>query len=248
MKTSAKNNPLTARQEKILEAVCKEYIKTGVPVSSTILAKKYNLGLSSASVRTEMLELDRLGYLVQPHTSAGRKPSDTAYRFYVNSILENHSSKKREKNIDEAVEHIVGQKIKTSYELPQYISKTLAEFSHNLGFAGFLDEGMFYKHGFGELMANVAFKEKDTLKDLGEILDVFDDESDMRDGFMEITSLRVYIGRELPLHKSEHLSFIASPISFRHKKGIAGIFGAKRMDYEKNIAILKEISDILKQF
>lgn len=75
---------MTQRQQKILEMIVKEYVKDPQPVSSKILAQK--LGLSSATLRIEMLELDRAGYLIQPHTSAGRVPTEKAYRFFIKSL------------------------------------------------------------------------------------------------------------------------------------------------------------------
>jgi len=77
---------MTDRQEKILEIIVKEYVNNSKPVSSKILARK--LGLSSATLRNEMMELDTMGYLNQPHTSAGRIPSEKGYRFFIN-LLEN---------------------------------------------------------------------------------------------------------------------------------------------------------------
>jgi len=75
---------LTERQQKILETMVREYVKNPSPISSKILAQK--LGLSSATLRNEMMELDKAGYLIQPHTSAGRVPAEKAYRFFIKSL------------------------------------------------------------------------------------------------------------------------------------------------------------------
>ncbi len=79
---------LEPRQEEILLAVIREYIQTAEPVGSAALLQKYALGCSSATVRNEMARLEEMGFLVQPHTSAGRVPLDKAYRFYVDRLLE----------------------------------------------------------------------------------------------------------------------------------------------------------------
>lgn len=79
---------LESRQERILLAVIREYIETAEPVGSGTLLAKYNLACSSATVRNEMARLEELGYLAQPHTSAGRVPLDKAYRYYVDRLLE----------------------------------------------------------------------------------------------------------------------------------------------------------------
>lgn len=78
---------LNDRKRRILQAVIDEYIGTAEPVGSRAVSKVKNLGLSSATIRNEMADLEDMGYLVQPHTSAGRIPSDAGYRFYVNSLM-----------------------------------------------------------------------------------------------------------------------------------------------------------------
>lgn len=78
---------LSERKQKILQAVIDEYIGTAEPVGSRAISKKNELGLSSATIRNEMADLEEMGYLLQPHTSAGRIPSDVGYRFYVNSLM-----------------------------------------------------------------------------------------------------------------------------------------------------------------
>lgn len=79
---------LEPRQEKILLAVIREYIQTAEPVGSASLLQKYNLGCSAATIRNEMVRLEDMGYLTQPHTSAGRVPVGKAYRYHVNRLLE----------------------------------------------------------------------------------------------------------------------------------------------------------------
>src|SRR5579872_7293641 len=78
---------LDKRKAYILATVVYEYIATAEPVASQALTHKYNLGVSSATVRNEMAELEASGYLVQPHTSAGRVPSDAGYRMYVDQLM-----------------------------------------------------------------------------------------------------------------------------------------------------------------
>lgn len=76
------------RKIRILQAIINDYITTGEPVGSRTLAKKYNLGVSSATIRNEMSDLEDMGYLEQPHTSAGRVPSSKGYRLYVDKLMD----------------------------------------------------------------------------------------------------------------------------------------------------------------
>lgn len=75
------------RKIKILEAIINDYINTGEPVGSRTIAKKYDLGVGSATIRNEMSDLEDMGYLEQPHTSAGRVPSSKGYRLYVDNLM-----------------------------------------------------------------------------------------------------------------------------------------------------------------
>src|SRR5476649_492789 len=77
---------MTERQARILQAIVEQYAEVASPVGSSLLAKAFEV--SSATVRAEMAELERLGYIHQPHTSAGRIPTDKGYRFYVNNLAE----------------------------------------------------------------------------------------------------------------------------------------------------------------
>lgn len=81
---------LNERKKRILQAVIDEYIGTAEPVGSRAISKKHDLDLSSATIRNEMADLEEMGYLIQPYTSAGRIPSDAGYRFYVNSLMRNY--------------------------------------------------------------------------------------------------------------------------------------------------------------
>ncbi len=87
---------LSERKKKILYAVINDYIQTALPVGSQTISKHYNVGLSSASIRNIMAELEEMGYLTQPYTSAGRIPTDTGFRFYVDTLLKIKALKRQE--------------------------------------------------------------------------------------------------------------------------------------------------------
>ena len=78
---------LNERKTKILHAIIKNYLETGEPVGSRTISKYTDLNLSSATIRNEMADLEELGYIMQPHTSAGRIPSDKGYRWYVDMLM-----------------------------------------------------------------------------------------------------------------------------------------------------------------
>lgn len=75
------------RKTKILTAIIRNYLETGEPVGSRTISKYTDLSLSSATIRNEMSDLEEMGYIIQPHTSSGRIPSDKGYRFYVDNLM-----------------------------------------------------------------------------------------------------------------------------------------------------------------
>ena len=95
------------RKMKILQAIIDDYILTGVPVGSRTISKKYDMGLSSATIRNEMSDLEELGYLDQPHVSAGRIPSAKAYRLYVDSLM--RTGQIRDASLENVSRHFTGR-------------------------------------------------------------------------------------------------------------------------------------------
>ncbi|KGG81354.1 HrcA family transcriptional regulator [Caloranaerobacter azorensis H53214] len=125
---------LNDRKLKILQAVIHSYITSAEPVGSRTIAKKYNLGVSSATIRNEMSDLEELGYLLQPHTSAGRIPSDKAYRLYVDNLMQIRKITEEErrkiklsllKEIRE-IEQVIQNAAKILSELTNYTSLAIA--------------------------------------------------------------------------------------------------------------------------
>ena len=111
---------LDERKLKILQAIIKNYLETGEPVGSRTISKFTDLNLSSATIRNEMADLEEMGYIVQPHTSAGRIPSDKGYRLYVDTMMET-----REQEIDE-MKALLIDKADRMENLLEQVTKMLA--------------------------------------------------------------------------------------------------------------------------
>ena len=111
---------LDERKTKILHAIIQTYLETGEPVGSRTIAKASDLNLSSATIRNEMSDLEELGYIVQPHTSAGRIPSDKGYRFYVDHLME-----EKDHEISDMKEFVIEKTERMEFVLKQ-IAKILA--------------------------------------------------------------------------------------------------------------------------
>ena len=111
---------LDERKQKILHAIIQNYLETGEPVGSRTISKYADLGLSSATIRNEMSDLEEMGYIIQPHTSAGRIPSDMGYRFYVDQLM-----KEKEQEVTEMKELMIQRQDKMDLVLKQ-MAKVLA--------------------------------------------------------------------------------------------------------------------------
>lgn len=133
---------LSERQEKILLAVIEEYINTAEPVGSRTIARKYNLNVSPATIRNEMNDLENMGFLEQPHTSAGRVPADKGYRYYVDHLMEKTMLSARDirfiterlnRKLKE-IEEVVKVTADTISQMTNYITVVLGPSGENLIF------------------------------------------------------------------------------------------------------------------
>jgi heat-inducible transcriptional repressor len=127
-----KKDELNERQQRVLWAVAQDYALTAEPVGSRTIARKYKLGVSSATIRNEMQDLEDEGYLEQPHTSAGRVPSVKGYRFYVDRLMEPVPVTQKEKEIISSL--VSNETIKVD-ELFQQMAKVVASLTHTLSLA-----------------------------------------------------------------------------------------------------------------
>ncbi|WP_265442967.1 heat-inducible transcriptional repressor HrcA [Acetivibrio straminisolvens] len=118
---------LDERKKKILQSIIDDYISTAEPVGSRTVARKHELGLSSATIRNEMADLEEMGYLTQPHTSAGRIPSDKGYRFYVDQLM-----KQSELTVDEicSIKSAMDTKINELGQLLRQVSAVMSKITN----------------------------------------------------------------------------------------------------------------------
>ena len=128
---------LDERKTKILEAIISNYLETGEPVGSRTISKYTDLNLSSATIRNEMSDLEEMGYIIQPHTSAGRIPSDKGYRFYVDRIMED-----KEKTVSEMKELMIEKADKMEQVLKQVV-KVLA---NNTNYAAMVSAPSYHRN------------------------------------------------------------------------------------------------------
>ena len=243
---------MTQRQEKILNKIIKEYIRTARPVGSDFLEQKYRLDICPATIRNEMKELTKTGYLFQPHTSAGRIPTSRAYRFFVDSVLEeceNKDLKNFSKSRKTAKNPFFQKKRNTEErgaDSVKFFIKNLAEQSSGLAFVYFLKNNIFITEGWTVVFKNPEFKEKEFLQDFLEQFEIL--EGKMKDVFdmIENENFDICIGKEKSILDSENLSLILSKNPVRER--LFGILGPSRMPYEKNIILINSLTEELEKF
>ena len=225
---------LSERQAQIIKGLVRQYIKTAEPVSSKFLAEKYDFGLCPSAIRIEFQFLIKEGFLEQPHTSAGRVPTDKAYRFFVDSLKE-----KREEKIEEELEDIL-KGMQDKFRMASEITKFMADNSSSFVNLHFLKEGVDLKEGLNEI-----FKAKDEsfVSSFVNFMENFEKNIEK----LRNSKTMVYIGEENLIPKSKNITLICSECKLPNQKAFITILGPKRMDYEKNIKLINSLNKVLKE-
>lgn len=232
---------LKERQISILDAIIREYIRTAHPVASQELMRHFKLGISPATIRNEMLELDEQGYLEQPHTSAGRIPTDKGYRFFVDNLLENtRISAKERKLLDELFS------IDVEEEFIKEFSRAMAGFSQMFTAVGSLDEDFFYPTGLSNIFEQPEFRELEAIREFGHFADGMEEE--MRSVAEKFDqgedNERIFIGAENPWREAHSYATIIA--SWQHPKGFRGFLamvGPKRTNYSRHRALIEWLKE-----
>jgi transcriptional regulator of heat shock response len=233
---------LTPRQEKILDIIVKEYVDSAQPVSSQLLERKHNLDISPATIRTEMQKLTDKGFLLQPHTSAGRVPTDKGYRFFVNNLLSKEKGDKKEL----VVSDWLGKEKEDTFRFIQNLTKHLAEETRALALNYIEDENVFWKEGWEEVLREPEFEERNNIIDFTRLLENF--EEHIEDKKKE-HGLSVYIGGENSYAKAKNFTVISSSYHLPNgERGVISIIGPKRMAYDKNIGLISSLMKLLDNF
>ena len=213
--------------DKILKHIIEEYISSATPVGSNHLVSKKKLNCCPATVRNAMMELERDGYLFQPHISAGRVPTLKAYQFYSDALdLEQQLSDKFVKKLDSALSKL---KTKDKEQESKTLAKMVAEITNGAVLLAFSKHN-YYITGFSNILSQPEFVEMNRLHNLSLALDNL--ENIIENVFDEIKDTEVFIGPDNIF--SEYLSAITSPFS----KGVIGILGPTRMNYKRNLGLI----------
>lgn len=235
---------MTKRQEEILQILIKEYVKRAEPISSGFLAGKCGFECSPATLRGEMMNLENSGYLQQPHTSAGRIPTDKAYRFFVDKLLqekekENALPEKDRRTIDQTID----ESPRRAHPLSAGLARAISNLTDDFAISGIADTNEFYRMGFSNILESPEFEERDDFFGFGNIFDEFENYFERFFRSIQPQQLVVYIGRENPGRQAQKEAVIVAryPLPEGYE-GISAVIGPMRMAYDHNLALLRYIS------
>ena len=244
---------ITPRQEQILSQIIEEYAETASPVGSVTMAKLFQV--SPATIRSEMARLEAMGLIAQPHTSAGRVPTDAGYRYYVNhlEINDNHDEpdiamdlkKSDESKLDRGL-HVLEVRVNSQSRADAAIRgavDTLVELTGNLGLATI--GGQLYLAGLTRLFTQPEFGDTRRVQAVAKLLDNL--EPWLREAAPG-EPLNIFIGHENPIGKNSEVSLIISkfrsPFSDR---SYIGVLGPTRQNYVRVMALVKRAGMMLEE-
>lgn len=231
---------MTPRQEKILRAIVEEYAEVASPVGSQLLAKVFNV--SSATIRSEMAELERQGYIKQPYTSAGRIPTDKGYRHYVNATHEEVSETKTPTHGERALTARIGEGSVPERAIRNTVD-TLVELTQNLGMATIGNQ--LYMSGLSNLFGQPEFMNSQQVKEVAQLLDNL--EPWLREAAPN-KPLSVYIGRENPIGRNSGCSLIISRFRSPYSdKSFIGVLGPTRQSYKEVMSLVENAGKMLEK-
>lgn len=238
---------ISNRQKDILWAVIEDHIKIAEPVSSKALSQKRGFEIGAPMIRKELNQLEKEGYLASPYTSAGRVPTDKAYRLYIQERLDPKTTAeglnpKETKKVNDSL----NKNWEDEQSLLKEISRLTSDISHELGVAGYVGGEGVYTCGFSNLLEESDSADFGNLSHLARFVDDMDRhfESLWHNFFRD--DFGVFIGYENPFKEINKFTLIAGKYQLpQGEEGFVFVIGPKRMNYKRNMALVNYISEII---
>lgn len=236
---------LTQRQIKILKHIVDEFIETASPVGSENLEKKYNLGISPATIRNEMSALVQLGYLKKEHSSSGRIPTSTGLKYYVRNLMANQDLS-------------ISEEVKTKQKMWDYrneFEKLLQEATRHLALKSnalaisTTDQGSIFSFGACNLLEEPEFFDIDVTKTVLSLIDDndfwFDIVKKADSILQDKEEIHLLIGEDLGRQHLEPCGFVYQKYESGPHRGILGIIGPARFKYTQVIPLIDYIAHLM---
>ena len=235
---------ISERQKDILCQIIEEYAETAAPVGSVTMARLF--GVSPATVRAEMARLEALGLIAQPHTSAGRVPTDAGYRYYVNHLeFDRNAGNESDERLNRG-KHVIEVRVMSQSQADAAIRRavdSLVELTGNMGLATI--GGQLYLAGISRLFTQPEFMDARRVQAVAKLLD------NLEPWLMEAAPgepLNIFIGHENPIGKNSEVSLIISrfksPFSDR---SYIGVLGPTRQNYARVMELVGHSGRMLEE-
>lgn len=228
---------LSERQRTIFRLVVEGHISTGEPIGSEWVVAQLSAKCSSATVRNELLELERAGLLKQPHTSAGRVPTEEGYRAYIEAFMQPAEVSAEVDIVEQDISPIT-----TPEEKVRKIARELSDLAGNIVMVG-VDPRSLYSVGMGKMYSAPEANNTDIMRQISIALDRTDD---LMDELFEVASagdVKILIGKQNPI--DENLSLMVTTYASSEGERIMALLGFMRMRYDRNIALMQAMKRLL---
>ena len=244
-----KTTTLDERKKKIFAALVRDYLESAEPVGSRTIWKTHMRDLSPATIRNEMADLEDAGLIHQPHTSAGRIPTDKGYRYFVDNLLESKPLSQKEaelikrhiKELHNNIEEILHDSVKLISSLCNYTSIALFPSNYKSAFR-------VLSSGVSKLLEQPEFNHSNQVQPLLEMLDHEEFMSKVLSKYLQNKEVTIKIGHENKPAEMQNISIIIKSCEFRgHQIGGFGVIGPTRMTYGKVTQIIDSVSKEIEQ-
>ncbi|MFH1566285.1 MAG: hypothetical protein ABIB98_03765 [bacterium] len=234
---------VTLRQKELLKILVDEYIDSAAPVGSEVLVKKYRLKYSPATVRNEMADLIRKGFLEMVHASSGRKPTSLGIRYYITELMEEEEIPVLN---EVSIKQQVWQERYVFEKLLRNITLALAGSTKHLSVVS-LDDGFVIHAGSVNILEYPEFFDINVARAALNLLDNFELLNDIFSKGFGDNDVKVLVGKELSFKDLDTCGFIYANFSGRGKSGAIAVLGPDRMSYSKIIPTVRYVKNLVNE-
>lgn len=232
---------LTDRQKNLLRAIIEKYIETAEPIGSETIEKEASLGVSPATIRNDMVKLTSLGYLRQPHTSAGRTPTSMGMKFYVDQLMEEKALSLKD---EVAIKEELSETKERFDKLLRHATKVLADQTKSLAIATD-EENDVYAAGMANILDMPEFYDIDITKTVLSLLDKAEMLNQITQTLLPEDQIKILFGEELGVPYLEPCGFVITRYQMPNHNGILGIIGPSRLNFAVIIPTMRYFSQLL---
>lgn len=230
---------LKKRHDDVLALIVSRYIETAEPVGSRFVSRK--VGLSSATIRNVMADLEDMGYITHPHTSAGRMPTDKGYRYYINTLMRVRCVTD---NMVRAADVQYHRALRSLEDVMESTSRLISSLTNYVGITLLAQYEKLYLDGASHILEQPEFRDIGKLHDLLRCLEEKSDLFNLLSRDADDSRLTIYIGKESHSNHLKDCSIVTRGYKVKGKPaGRLGVIGPKRMMYERVIPAVEYLAD-----